>query len=450
MADDVPAPMTRTRCGEAVGISSFAAAQDFVLDDKIRGIPAGTEAFQAGDIGARSWSVTAGDLSYPILTVNEAAYQSNRDAIFQYAREQQVLFAPHAKTPMSQDIALDLVESGAWGLSVANLQQASVLLSSGIKSILLANQIGGEANGERLGRLLVRHPEAEIVSFVDSETALAAAVRAGETAGRPQPVIIEVGLARSGCRTVEAAQALIEIASRSPYLRLAGVASYEGAVASDDEAATQEAIAALNALSVDVFVSMRRAEPRARLIMSSGGSQFFDLIVEGLKPAVEADGNADLMLRSGAVFFHDNGVYARAMRRLDARKGFSLDGRIVEASAIFEPAMRLWAEVLSLPEPCLAICGLGMRDVSFDQGFPIALSAWRAGQKVLELSNATSIEKLNDQHGFLRLNGHLPLAVGDIIEFGISHPCTCFDRWRTFFVLDDNHLVTSAHQTFFG
>ncbi|WEX10891.1 alanine racemase [Chelativorans sp. AA-79] len=432
------------------GLRAAPTAGDFVVDDTLRGIPAGTRPFAGADIDKHSWSVTAGDLASPVLTIRESAYRANRDAIFAYAREHGVLFAPHAKTPMSPEIAHDLVTNGAWGLSVANLQQASVLLGCGTTRLLLANQIGGATNGERLGRLLVRHPEAEVVLFVDSETALAAAMRAGEIAGRPQPVMIEMGLARGGCRTTEDAQRLIDVAGNARHLRLAGVAAYEGAVASDDDVATQEGISMLNALSADVFAQVRKIVPNERLILSSGGSQFFDLVVSGLKPVADADGNADLMLRSGAIFFYDHGVYARAMKRMDARGGFVRDGKAAVASDIFEPAMRLWAEVLSRPEPGLAICGLGMRDVSFDQGFPVALAVWRDGKKVRDLEGAASIEKLNDQHGFLRIGEGPALCVGDLVEFGISHPCTCFDRWRAFFVIDDNDRVTSVHQTFFG
>lgn len=439
-----------TSAGSGDGSLAAEMAHDFIVDDTLRGIPAGTDPFPGSEIGARAWSPTAGELACPVLTLQESAYRSNRDAIFAYAREAGALLAPHAKTPMSPAIARDLVAHGAWGLSAANLQQASVLLKAGVKRLLLANQIGGEANGERLGRLLARYPEAEIVLFVDSPTALAAAARAGEVAERPQSVMIEVGLARAGCRTAEAAQRLIDIACDMPKIALAGVAAYEGAVASEDEAATQKAIAALSHLAADVFASVRKAEPKRRLFLSAGGSQFFDLVVEKLKAVVDADGNADLMLRSGAIFFHDHGVYARAFQRMDARRGFVRDGEIVAASDVFKPAMRLWAEVLSRPEPSLAICGLGMRDVSFDQGFPIALAAWRGGEKGENLRGVAAIEKLNDQHGFLRIGEEVSLSVGDIVEFGISHPCTCFDRWRAFFVIDDAHRVTSVHQTFFG
>ncbi|WP_346016142.1 hypothetical protein [Bradyrhizobium sp. 61] len=42
------------------------------------------------------------------------------------------------------------------------------------------------------------------------------------------------------------------------------------------------------------------------------------------------------------------------------------------------------------------------------------------------------------------------LTVGDVIAFGISHPCTCLDRWRVILGLDADGVVTRALPTQFG
>jgi len=167
---------------------------------------------------------------------------------------------------------------------------------------------------------------------------------------------------------------------------------------------------------------------------------------------VAADGNATLVLRSGAIYFHDHGVYERALRAVDDRKGFVVDGEIRSAAAAFTPALRLWAEVLSRPEPELAICGMGMRDVSSDQDLPVPLNIYRNGRllPIDRSADPLQISKLNDQHAFLRLTPETDLAVGDVVEFGISHPCTCLDRWRVFYGLDEDGRVCSAFRTYFG
>ena len=54
--------------------------------------------------------------------------------------------APHAKTPLSPQIASRQLAAGAYGLSVANIHQARVLRAMGASRILFANQLlEGEA-----------------------------------------------------------------------------------------------------------------------------------------------------------------------------------------------------------------------------------------------------------------------------------------------------------------
>jgi len=42
------------------------------------------------------------------------------------------------------------------------------------------------------------------------------------------------------------------------------------------------------------------------------------------------------------------------------------------------------------------------------------------------------------------------VSVGDVIEYGISHPCTCLDRHAILYGLDPDHSVTAAYLTSFG
>jgi D-serine deaminase-like pyridoxal phosphate-dependent protein len=41
------------------------------------------------------------------------------------------------------------------------------------------------------------------------------------------------------------------------------------------------------------------------------------------------------------------------------------------------------------------------------------------------------------------------VEIGDIISFGISHPCTAFDKWRVIPLVDDNlDIVELIHTVF--
>ncbi|TKT69605.1 alanine racemase [Aquamicrobium sp. LC103] len=417
------------------------------IDGAIRGVPVDLPDFSDDSVAKLGWRPEAGDTGLPVLTLDRAAYLNNVDAMFTYAAAVGVDIAPHVKTPMAPALADDLAARGAWGLTVADARQAFVFLKAGFRKLVLANQIGGARSGQRLGRMLARFPDAEMILFVDGVEALAAVNAAGEAAGRPLDVLVEVGGARAGARTIDDVAGIVSAATRASFVRLSGVAAYEGASATADADGTRRAIAGLHALAGEALALVRQAEPGRRLIISSGGSSFFDLVVADLAELARADGNTRLLLRSGAIFFHDHGVYRRGLAELDRRRGFAPAG-LGPASMAFRPALRIWAEVLSRPAATLAICGMGMRDVSFDQGFPEPLAAWREGRRIAPAER--TVRKLNDQHAFLAIAPDDGLEVGDIVEFGISHPCTCIDRWRWIFELDEAGSVRRLVPTFFG
>ncbi len=400
-----------------------------------------------GDVSMAGLRPEHGDLSMPVLTLDLAAFERNADAMLGYAKARNLLLAPHAKTPMSPELSRAIVDKGAWGLSVANLQQAAVMLESGFTRLLVANQIAGAASGRRFGKVLANYPATEVTFFVDSIASVRSIAAAAEAAARTLPVLIEIGRGRAGARDEATISAIIAEVLGHDQLILSGIACYEGAVAKASPAETEAAIAELCAVSARAFRQVRGARPDAALLISAGGSSFFALVVEHLLPVAEADGNARLVLRSGAIFFHDHGVYERALAQLDSRNGFvSVTGKT--AAEAFTPALRVWAEVLSRPEADLLICGMGMRDVSYDQDLPRPLAFYRDGEVLPDADAA--VFKLNDQHAFVRIAADHPAQVGDIVEFGISHPCTCIDRWRTILGLGEDGAVSASFPTYFG
>ena len=171
-------------------------------------------------------------------------------------------------------------------------------------------------------------------------------------------------------------------------------------------------------------------------IVTAGGSVYFDVVTRELT----ADGAAGttVVLRSGGYLFHDHGLYQAAT---PAARG-------VAGAPVFRPALELWAQVLSRPEPGLALLGAGRRDVGFDAGLPVPLRARRRDGAAADLTGA-EVTGLNDQHAYLRLDPGTALAPGDLVCLGISHPCTTLDKWRVIPVLDEQDRVIDAVHTFF-
>ena len=59
-----------------------------------------------------------------------------------------------------------------------------------------------------------------------------------------------------------------------------------------------------------------------------------------------------------------------------------------------------------------------------------------------------NIYKLNDQHAFIKFN-KFNLSVGDLIKFGVSHPCVTIDNWNTLYMINNRNNITEALKTFF-
>ena len=410
-----------------------------ILDDRIRGIPPAISALDRLDVARMGWHPAEGLMPLPVLTMDEAAYTFNRDAMMNYVRHAGVDIAPHAKTPMSPDLARDLVDKGAWASTVADLRQATVMARAGLRRLILANETGGHAGAGRLQGFAAAYPNTELYIFVDSVAGVDALAEAWRAAPAlpPLAVLLDIGSGRSGTRTIQQAEGLADaVQACGGRLYLAGIGAYEGNTIQPDASVTECTLDELITRIAGIFTRLRlRLGSKPELILTVGGSLLFERIVDRLVPVVRADGQARLVLRSGAIFFYDHGICQRFLHG---------------GGTAFVPALRLWAEVLSRPEPWLVICGLGMRDASFDQGFPVVLQLHRGGRPLPGTVPMPAVTKLNDQHCFLEVSKISDIAVGDIVEFGVTHACTTIDRYKVIYGLDNKGRVRHAFPTFFG
>jgi len=112
------------------------------------------------------------------------------------------------------------------------------------------------------------------------------------------------------------------------------------------------------------------------------------------------------------------------------------------------PALEVWTQVQSQPEPGLAILAFGKRDASFDIDLPMPFARVRGGVRT-PVDASWRIDKLNDQHAYMQIPVDADVRVGDLVGCGISHPCTTFDKWRWMPIVDDDYGVTGAIRTFF-
>jgi D-serine dehydratase len=179
------------------------------------------------------------------------------------------------------------------------------------------------------------------------------------------------------------------------------------------------------------------------VILSAGGSAYFDLVAQRLK-ADKADKDTIVLIRSGCTLTHDDISYAKAFARLIER---SPD---VKPLGRLKPAIEIWGMVQSRPEAGLAYATVGKRDIAYDVDMPVPILWARPGvDKAPYRLEGHKVLRLNDQHAHLTLPAASPLQVGDLVGFGISHPCTTFDKWKVMLLADDDYRVTGAIRTYF-
>ena len=149
------------------------------------------------------------------------------------------------------------------------------------------------------------------------------------------------------------------------------------------------------------------------------------------------------MLRSGCYLSEDWGLYREALADVHARTG--------SAEPALEPAIEVWAQVLSVPEPELVILSAGRRDFGQDAGNPVALAHVRRGSAERRSLPGAGwrMAAVSDQHAHMAVPPGHGVEVGDLVALGPSHPCTTFDKWRTLYLVDDDYTVTEAVRTFF-
>ncbi|MBO0607891.1 alanine racemase [Myceligenerans salitolerans] len=393
-------------------------------------------------------------LSWPLLTVDRAALEHNITCVADVFSEAGVEFAPHVKTHMSTGIYRRQAAAGTWGATVATPGQLREVVwwgKVGLRTrVLLANELTDPREARWLRAALDAGEVEEVWVYVDSPEGVALLDAAFAEAVFPERlgVLVEVGVpgGRTGVRSIAQVAALAREVTQAG-LRLVGVAGYEGPVAGGTSAGELDAVAAW-------CHDLRAAGARVaglvpgEVVLSAGGSAFADVVLRELtKPLSDPAGAtvaARVVLRSGAYVAHDHGHYHRAdpWRRLGAGP--------------LRPALTVWGQVLSTPEPGLVICGTGRRDVSSDLDLPVPLVVRTVGDdgrlgKARDLPDRWGeVTALNDQHAFVRVtpDAARELRPGDVVGFGVSHPCTTFQLYRTAYLVDGDEIVEPLQLAF--
>jgi D-serine dehydratase len=317
--------------------------------------------------------------------------------------------------------------------------------------VMMANQLVGRQAIHEVLAELEADPSFWFACLVDSVELveqLASEIRAFGL-GRPLQVLLEGGYpgGRTGCRSREQALAVARAVAATPELALVGIEGFEGLISRPTPAETEAAVEVFLTSLVEIGRACAKENLFApgKVLLTAGGSAFFDQVTEAFRTA-GLDREVEVVLRSGCYLTHDSNMYRQFFAAMRKRHP-----EVAQLGGGLRPALELWAYVQSTPEPGLAIATSGKRDVSFDADLPTPEQWFRPGthERPQPLGSGFAVTGLSDQHAFVALPNDSPLRVGDMVSFGISHPCTTFDKWQLLYMVDDDYRVIEGIRTFF-
>ncbi|MCX5385303.1 amino acid deaminase [Streptomyces sp. NBC_00083] len=413
------------------------------VDHRFKGLPPDAEGLTVAELAAERRNLFTGGFTTPVLALSAESLDHNLALLETYAERHGLAFAPHGKTSMAPQLFARQIERGAWGITLAVPHQVRVARAFGVERIFLANELVDAAALRWVAGELERDPAFRFVCYVDSVRGVELmdeALRGG--CARRVDVVVELAAgegARTGVRTEAECARVADAVAGTDTLRLVGVAGYEGEVPSADPERVRAYLARLVSLAADFDEAGRFGTLGVdEIVLSAGGSAWFDSVADVFASVPELSLPVLKLLRSGAYVSHDDGHY----RKLTPFNRVPSEGAL-------QPAFRLWAQVVSRPSPEQAFINAGKRDAAYDLDLPEAQVVRDARTGEVRDASGISVTGLSDQHGWLRTEPGVSLAVGDWVGVGLSHPCTVFDKWELIPLAERDGTVTSYIRTLF-
>ena len=324
------------------------------------------------------------DIDTPALVIDLDLMDGNIARMAEFFSEQKAVLRPHTKTHKTPVLAHKQIAAGAQGVTCAKLGEAEVMAASGIRNILVANQVVGPLKINRLVAL-ARHSDVIVAAdYADNVREISeAAMATGSKVG--MVVEVDVGMARCGVPPGEPALKLARVIDQSPGVVFRGVMGYEGHIIGEPDDET------------------RYAECRKSMTMLTETADY--IRESGLSVEIVSGGGTGTYKVTGS-FSGITEVQAGSYILMDA----TYRKRIPE----FDCALTIYASIISRPGDELAVADAGLKTMTNDMGL----------QSVRDVEGASLIRQSEEQAKIQLPAASCPLRPGDKIHIIPSHVCT--------------------------
>jgi 3-hydroxy-D-aspartate aldolase len=171
------------------------------------------------------------EIQTPCLILDLDALERNIRKMGDYARAHNMRHRAHGKMHKSVDVLrLQQELGGAIGVCCQKVSEAEVFARSGIKDVLVSNEVRDPTKIDRLARL--PHYGARIVVCVDDLANVAELSAAAEKHGTSLECFVEIdcGAGRCGVYTAAEVVAIARAIDAAPGLKFTGIQAYQGAM----------------------------------------------------------------------------------------------------------------------------------------------------------------------------------------------------------------------------
>ena len=339
------------------------------------------------------------DIETPALLLDLDASDQNIARMASFFVDRHAKLRPHFKNHKCTKLAQRQLAAGSQvGMTCANITEAEVLASSGVKNILIANQVVGKSKLERLVQIADKCTMAVAVDNLSQATALSAAA-AHRNVVIDLLIEVDIGMGRCGVDpgkpTLLLAQQILDL----PGTRFRGLQAYEGhcVYVNDFAKRSQQA---LQSMMLGVETRQLLEENGVQVDVLSGCCSANYQITGCLEGVDEVQA----------------GTYA------------TMDWRYHQLVPEFEIALSILSTVIS-SRPDQVVLDVGAKGIGAEFGIP-------------RIKNEPDIEI-----PFFGAEEHLVVRqipawqVGEKIEVHASHACTTCNLYPQIFVHQQGHVV---------
>ena len=142
-------------------------AESTAISPLNKGIGLSSGGLEPEVIAGFGWNLLKEDISLPCAVLYQHRLQHNLKWMQRFIDEYGMRLAPHGKTTMAPKLFQMQIDAGAWGITLATAHQTMVAWRSGIKRVLMANELVGKQNMAIIAHLL-EDPDFDFYCLVDS------------------------------------------------------------------------------------------------------------------------------------------------------------------------------------------------------------------------------------------------------------------------------------------